>query len=92
MKDKALYDKLSRMDDQQFLNWLESLKDTLERLDDHYDQDFQESMGWVIEALSEAVGKLDGLIEVDAEHQEAQKTYNEILIEQNAINFGMNRL
>jgi thiol-disulfide isomerase/thioredoxin len=70
----------------------ESPKETLEKEDAHYDNEMDLQLGWVVEAIDEAISRLDALIEYNAESKEAQKNYNEMIIEQNAINMGMNRL
>jgi len=80
------------MNDKELLNWLKSMRDTLYAMDQHYSKDMETKLEWVIESASDAIYELDALIEYNAESKEAQKNYNEMIIEQNAINMGMNRL
>jgi len=80
------------MNDHELLKLLKSMRDTLNSMDEHYSKDMEKKLEWVIESTSDAIYELDTLIEYDAESKEAQKNYNEMIIEQNAINMGMNRL
>ena len=80
------------MNDHELLKWLEATKETLNKEDAHYDNEMDLQLGLVVEAIEEAIRRLDALIEYNAEGKEAQKYYNEMIIEQTAINRGMNRL
>lgn len=80
------------MNDQELLKWLEATKETLDKEDAHYDNEMDLQLGWVVEAIHEAICRLDALIEYQAEDKLAQRSYNEMILEQNAINMGMNRL
>ena len=76
----------------QLLQLLAETKNTLDLEDAHYDNEMDLQLGWVVEAIDEAIRRLDALIEYNAEGKEAQKNYNEMIIEQTAINRCMNRL
>ena len=80
------------MNDHELLKWLEATNETLDKEDTHYDNEMDLQLGLVVEAIDEAIRRLDALIEYNAEGKEAQKNYNEMIIEQTAINRGMNRL
>ncbi len=80
------------MKDTVLKKWLNSMKDTIEGMEDHYCEDVNLALATIAESIDEALVSIDNAICMYEYEEEAKKSYNEILIEQNAELMGMNRL
>lgn len=80
------------MKDTILIKQLNKMKDMIEEMEDHYCEDVNLALATIAESIDEALVAIDNAICMYENEVETQQTYNEIFIEQNAINMGMNRL